>query len=393
MDHALTVVSRPMNGFQQLQPAKGTGLAFSRKYAGERGLLCACGASLLVLALVAGCGEKRPFPAPRVPLAEPTTRPEQDQFAPEPPAPVFPATLPTTRADTGPVATMPGPSEPTVVTAPQIPSPATLPAATLPAIIPSITAISTTAPVVSAPPMSATRPATALSASPDAVEAKLYEQVKVQPDNLRAIIDDGLLRLAQGKPMLRRVELAGLAADDRQITEALFEGLGAFRGQLMPASANANKRLMPLLEMGQKLQALAPLRVSTVAVCKKVDWFGVYEPLDAQKLYQDRFVLYCEVTGFQSRLADRGMWETRLMEQYTLSDDMGNVVLENQPTLFVDASRSRRHDFFTARIVRLTKPITPGDYTLRVRLTDQLSSKSAQASIAVRIVEPPAPQP
>jgi hypothetical protein len=138
--------------------------------------------------------------------------------------------------------------------------------------------------------------------------------------------------------------------------------------------------------MADALRALTPLQIPTLALCRRVDGYGAYEPLPPRLPAQREkgVVLYCEIEGFFSRLGDRRLWETRLSQEVWLYDGQGQAVWHDS-SITVDVSRHRRRDFFIARIIHFPGTLAEGQYTLKVALTDSLSGKVAEAALPLQV--------
>lgn len=364
----------------------------------------AMAAAVATMVVVIGCGGKRP-PAeaeslPSEPLV-PATRP------------ATPTSLPATKpADAAALAeqtndyarriaellekrrqaaTQPAHPKPVAVTQPTEPAATTAPAATVPASQPA--EMASTQPT--------TKPATkpAISAAPRPVPttqslgAKLRQQAQASPRDLRSVFDEQLYQLLEGNAVPQKQAMAALSAEDRRIAEALLSGLAAAREQIKQGENQMQgAKVQPLLDMADQIRTLAPLRVPTVAICTRVDGYGIYEPIEPARVRSHRdtaVVLYSEVAGFTSRQGDRRIWETRLTQEVCLYNEQGMVVWRDRSNTIVDNSRNCRRDFFIARVIRIPGTLPEGKYILKVSVMDTLGSKVAEGSLPIQVAALP----
>jgi len=233
-------------------------------------------------------------------------------------------------------------------------------------------------------------PAATAEPATDQLEASLARQISDYPRDLAAHLDYQLLRLVRGLPVPQPERMASLSVEDRELLESLLDALANFRAAVRDGE---NRMLMekarPLVELSERLRPHAALRIGSMALCSRVDGFGVYQPVDAQRLSSGRelaVILYCEVENFSSRLNDQRMWETTLTQGAVLYNDRGQRVWEEKPRLVNDLSRNRRRDFFIARLVRLPAGLPPGHYRLLVSVSDRQAGRVAENSLSLTLV-------
>lgn len=260
------------------------------------------------------------------------------------------------------------PQPPPAVEAPPAPRPATL--STRPTKVRAPTSAPAAAP---APNPAATLPATP-APRPTTVPADLLSTVR------RDLAD-----IVKGESP-EGTSYPGLTPEDQRYAIAVIQGM---RDSLARISAGdgVSAAVAPLLLMADRLRSLAPLEIVRMALCTRVDAFGVYDPVES-KLVANRetnLVLYCELAGFHSRQVDLDMYETRLTQEATLTDATGQVLWTDNVHSFVDVCRNRRRDFYVARIIRLPASIPPGDHVLTVNVIDQYSKEVAASQMAVSV--------
>jgi hypothetical protein len=147
-------------------------------------------------------------------------------------------------------------------------------------------------------------------------------------------------------------------------------------------------KVRPLVELGTRLRAQSELTIPTLALCKKVKGFGVYDPMDPEFAAgrEQPVIVYCEVENFASQLNEQQQWETKLKQEVVLYTEGGLPVWQAQPHTVTDLSRNRRRDFFVVEMVTLPGNLTIGRYLMKVTVIDQHASRIAEATLPIKIV-------
>jgi hypothetical protein len=243
---------------------------------------------------------------------------------------------------------------------------------------------------------SATQPSGSNLVPTDEYEKKLQQMVRDYPRDLGAQLDYQLLRFVREESTPELAEVAQLSLEDREMLSALMDGLTNFRN-CVRAEGNPmlSRKIQPLLEMADRLRSETELSVPTIALCTRVDSFGVYKPLRSARFAAEpdrdnEAIVYCEVANFTSVQNADKMWETRLRQELVLYTDAGQRVWPDKPNeqLFVDLARNRRHDFFIPRKIKLPATLAVGRYLLKLTLTDDQSHRLAEATTPLEIVAP-----
>ncbi|HEV7301343.1 MAG TPA: hypothetical protein VGN72_18415 [Tepidisphaeraceae bacterium] len=240
-------------------------------------------------------------------------------------------------------------------------------------------------------------PVTSSMASPSiAAPAAISEDVFAQrigdnPRDVAAHLDYQLRQFTQGKSVPELTALSPLPVEDREVIAAVMDGLSNFRTSVQTdGNQLLSKKVRPLVDMSERLRAGADLAVPTIALCRKVDGFGVYDPIEPAQFARGReasVILYCEVANFSSQKADGKKWETTLSHSATLYRDSGVPVWSDKTTNVVDYSRNRRSDFFVVKMLRLPATLTTGRYVLKVTVVDRQSNRMAEGSLPITITD------
>jgi hypothetical protein len=181
---------------------------------------------------------------------------------------------------------------------------------------------------------------------------------------------------------------ANIAEDDRRILGSVVDSLMSFRMTLRAANALRQTKVAPLLDLSEKVRAEIPLSLPTLTLCRSVERFGVYDPIEPARFTAGRatpVVVYCEVDHFRSNPAEHGGWETKLTYEAVLYSDAeaAVAVINKKPTQIVDRCRNRRRDFFLADRMTIPANLPVGRYVLKVTVIDQLANLVAEKTVPV----------
>ena len=295
-----------------------------------------------------------------------------------------PATVPVAQATPAPLAApetaSPASPAPSETEAAELTTPAVEPAAA-PAATPAryATTQATTAPVVVERPIvivpTTSQASAALPAQPTPKTTLDYFDAQ-----LGALIRDEIA----ADPMV------GLAEDDRKLLRSVIDSLASFRMALRGGNALRQTKVAPLLELSETIRSEIPLALPTLALCRSVQQFGVYDPHEPARFTAGKetpVVVYCEVDHFRSNPSGDGGWETKLTYEAVLySDSQAAVpIINKKPTQIVDRCRNRRRDFFLADRMTLPANLPVGKYVLKVTVIDQLANRVAEKTVPVLV--------
>ena len=184
--------------------------------------------------------------------------------------------------------------------------------------------------------------------------------------------------------------VVGIAEDDRKLLRSVIDSLASFRLALRSGNALRQTKVAPLLDLSEKIRSEIPLSLPTLALCRSVQQFGVYDPIDPPRFTAGKetpVVVYCEVDHFRSRAAEDGGWETKLTYEAVLYSDAENAVavISKKATPIVDRCRNRRRDFFLADRMTIPANLPVGKYVLKVTVIDQLANLVAEKTVPVLV--------
>jgi hypothetical protein len=252
------------------------------------------------------------------------------------------------------------------------------------------------APTDAEPPAAETAAAKAVAKPQTAVSANdllqtLSRRIKDDPRDTAGHLNYQLLQFLLDEQVPDLQSIASLPAEDREVLTTLLDGLSNFRNGLR-AEANSlqSKKVAPLLELAERLRSQGELSISTAALCRNVQRFGVYDPMEPPRFIaggkNNDAILYCEVANFSSQLNDQKLWETKLKQEAVLYSESGLSVWSDKTDTVVDHSRNRLHDFFIADKIRLPASLPVGRYLMKMTVTDLHANRVAEATVPIQVV-------
>jgi hypothetical protein len=184
--------------------------------------------------------------------------------------------------------------------------------------------------------------------------------------------------------------IASLPADEKQLITAVTDSLAAFRAGLRNGDGLMATRVSPLLALSDRIRAQTPLALPTLAICKSVTQFGVYDAIEPASFpvgKESATIVYCEVDNFTSRQQPDGKFETKLRYEAVLYSDHEHsaAVLGKKPASITDTCRNRRRDFFLADRLTLPASLPAGKYILKVTVVDELANHVAERTVPIMV--------
>lgn len=213
------------------------------------------------------------------------------------------------------------------------------------------------------------------------------------------------LALAALAPLIDREWLADAdlrleASEIAQAVRSLLADLAALGADPDPdAAADAAERF------AQALADDRPIRITTAALCTRVDGFGRYAELASPPKFltgqTNRVIVYVEVDRFGHgpvKTDYRGpgpgpasQWEVRLSQELSLYRASETTpVWSLPPQTVIEVSRNTRRDFHVTHEIALPANLALGMYRLKVTMRDLVSGAVAEKMISIQIVNDPA---
>jgi len=192
--------------------------------------------------------------------------------------------------------------------------------------------------------------------------------------------------------------VAGLMSDlaaqaPRGLDTATAAALLSQRAAELGSTPTARATSAAVVEVGPT-PTTSVLNVPTVALCRKVDSFGAYEPLASTTLLVGRphtMIVYTEVEGFEQRAratGDHGPgFASELSQTVMLYHDADGLLAWTRPEITVkDSTRRQRRDYYLVQRLELPSTLTIGKYNLKVLVRDKLTGAEAEATVRINLV-------
>lgn len=225
----------------------------------------------------------------------------------------------------------------------------------------------------------------------EALLRRLGQHVRDYPHDLAGHLDYQLLRFIRDEPVPQLDALTGLPQEDRNLVSAVMDGLNNFRVAARTDSKMLlSQKVRPILEMADRLRDQAELNIPTIAVCSRVQAFGVYDAMSTTfRAGQDNpLILYCEVQNFASTPNGNGLWETRLKQQVALyMEGQSNFeAWKDKGDTLTDQCHNRRHDYYVVKKIILPKTLSVGRYILKVSVIDEQAKRIAENTVTINVI-------
>ncbi len=173
------------------------------------------------------------------------------------------------------------------------------------------------------------------------------------------------------------------------LLESLAQATSRAESEKPPTAENPALR-----EAIDALEERLPLRVGALAICRKVQGFGQYEPIAEPSCRAGQtVVLYCELEGlrYEPEEGEGGALRSRLESTVVLRAAEGDRVYWSQSLgTAEDVCRRRRRDYYVNYRITLPDAATlpPGTYRLQVLQRDVNANTEATAETLLHIAEP-----
>jgi hypothetical protein len=167
-------------------------------------------------------------------------------------------------------------------------------------------------------------------------------------------------------------------------SRAVFKGLAAVIDPSTPTATRGAE----IRDAVATLEAQAPLEITELKLCRKVNGFGNIEPLEppSRKVGQ-AVVLYCELTGLAYEPTGPS-FRSRVSAQVELiADGSETAVWTHSLGTAEDACRRRRRDFFVGHMFTLPESVVEGKYRMRLTEKDLVTDHVATRETTINVVK------
>jgi hypothetical protein len=212
--------------------------------------------------------------------------------------------------------------------------------------------------------------------------ARLEQRIENSPNDIDARWRLALMHIAEHDES-HAVEVVGeMSGGSAEVLGRAIRAVGDVGRALSDPVAGAGDALDSVDRLQFVLRDLAPLKIPAVAMCSRVQAFGVYEELPAgvfRPFTANQAIVYVEIANFQSDPMGDGRFKTSLRDHLEIMTADGVVVWRHDEPRIEDIARRRRQDFFIAQRISMPPTLANGHYVLKVTVDDLLANKRTQA--------------
>ncbi len=234
---------------------------------------------------------------------------------------------------------------------------------------------------------------TSASAAPSMDELLRLHAAQLADVGFREQLDRRLLLALAGDFESARQPLDAVSDEQQRIAAQFIESLIAMREfHGGDPQAEADKLRAQVDRLHETLRATGDPVLSAPALCRSVRGFGQYDLLDPPLVFagvESEFIAYVEVRDFASEELPSGEFESRFALRTSILSRGGETILELTDDPVVDRCRSRRRDCFIPRLLRLPASLSPGEYVVKVSLTDKIAQRVTEQRTTFRVVVRP----
>lgn len=239
----------------------------------------------------------------------------------------------------------------------------------------------------------ATQPAAPAAAAPAMTRDQLLKQLLA---HARSGVDPAMnkalsavaVSLLSDNPQLDPAALADLDPQRRELVTQYHQLLVTLDAQLRAGKPIRDRAAVDKALAG--LTADSTVAIRTVKLCRRVQSFGVYEPLPNTSLLAGReqpAVVYVELDHFRTTMVEGNKHQVRIAQELELFHDADGLIVWRQPRVEIsDESLNRRRDFFVVQMIRLPSRLNVGKYRLKVRVTDLANGSTDESTLPIQIV-------
>ncbi|MDX1963774.1 MAG: hypothetical protein SFX18_11510 [Pirellulales bacterium] len=207
--------------------------------------------------------------------------------------------------------------------------------------------------------------------------------------NQRELMRVRLLQALAGQTDAALEPITGLNPQQQEFLNLQVSGLAALLAQQPQASAPRRLSLAAehLRNAAEQLGQSAGLIVRNLQFCTEIKGFGTFTRFAKEvfKPGQD-LLLYAELDHFTTSEHERG-FHTKFAAKYQVLDGVGQRVVERDLILAEEICQNRRRDYFVSYFIKLPENLNPGEYSLKLIVTDQFSGQFGESALKFSIAE------
>lgn len=215
--------------------------------------------------------------------------------------------------------------------------------------------------------------------------------VAKEPNNLKEQFNLRMMYLIDGQDEKALASTEGIDHELQEIMQAQIKAMIAARSTAGRDPATwATRQQEALEQLNTLLKSRADLRVPTVVLCRAIERFGNYEPIEPLVFptgRKNRVLVYVEVENFHSEKIPSGKYRSLMSARLSLLNKAGEELWSTRTDNFEDYSlRPRRDFFFHYGPLAIPKTLPPGEFVLKVEVEDVLAGKINSKTVKFKMV-------
>ena len=225
----------------------------------------------------------------------------------------------------------------------------------------------------------------------DALARALHDRSREGTTPMRDLTVLAALAMLDADRALHAEALNALTEDERITLQAIQQWFLAMEVGLDDQEAVLDTVLESIRGLQASLRQTPRFGLSETSLVTRVGGFGDVDDWTLRNEQDDynfiahtgqEIILYMELEGFDSRLDQKGRWETSTSQQLIIYSDRDGIPVWREPwQTATDHAGTRRHDYFTAQKLDIPTNLSVGKYQLKVRVRDEYSQAESEATI------------
>lgn len=210
------------------------------------------------------------------------------------------------------------------------------------------------------------------------------------PDQFRRLQQElRLLYLIQDRPEDAASAVDSLSPGEQEFFQSLVLSLAEYRKAQASDSPSVHYTgaVHQLRAAVQALSPLADLRIRRLEICSRIHSYGRIDTFPSNDFDPGRpLLLYVEMENFGSQLTPSGRYLASFDATLQIVEKNNGVVKETiRLTDITDEATSARTDYFQSYDLTLPSHLMTGEYEIRLKIRDKLSTKTTEKSVGFQV--------
>jgi hypothetical protein len=200
-----------------------------------------------------------------------------------------------------------------------------------------------------------------------------------------------LAQLAAGRDKDAMETAKKLPEQQARLLTDMIDAVLAVRDAARNPLLSGETALATVDDLRDTLADRADPSVQSIAFCRKVSTFGVFEKMSRKDFVAGRkiqTIVYSEIRNLRAQRTTDDRFETRLSTRMAIYSDSGEIVWQRDEPEIVDLCSKRRTDFFIAQRIALPATLPAGPYVLKVLVEDKLGGRASESTHDFEIFAP-----